>query len=115
LSHAILSETELHPMAWVADTCQSSSSPANLDAAGAAFDPKEPVSGFWVNDRSNLELDLRKSRRASLRWRLPPRLPTEDRDKSRPNRSESCELALPTPSRHTPRQKADTLGHSHWH
>ena len=34
-----------------------------------ARDPKEPVIVFWVNDRSTLELDLRRSRRADHTWR----------------------------------------------
>lgn len=65
----------------------------------SGLDPKEPVAIFWVNDRSALELDLRRSRRANLSWRLRSFAPADRRPRQVRDRtaaSESCGLALPT-------------------
>jgi hypothetical protein len=54
-------------------------------AGGPAVDPKEPVAIFWVNDRSTLELDRRRSRRANLSWRLRSFAPPTPATSSRQN------------------------------
>jgi len=72
-------------------------------------DPKEPVGVFWVNDRSTLELDLRRSGRSNQSWRLRSFARAARRSRQVRGRmaaSESRELALPTLSSSPTRAKA---------
>ena len=55
--------------------------PSDLDRP-VEIDPKEPVAAFSVNDRSTLELDLRRSRRANRSWRLRSFAPADPRPRS---------------------------------
>ena len=69
-------------------------------ARTGAADPKEPAAVFWVNDRSTLELDLRRSRRASQRWRQLSFAHADRRSRQFRGRTAASgghELALPTP------------------
>ena len=67
-------------------------------------DPKEPAAVFQVNDRSTLELDLRRSSRANQSWRLQSFAPADRRPATNSGRTAApgnCELAHPTLLRHS--------------